>query len=186
MSEFRVSSRYAKSLLELAIEKNVLENVHQDMKMLSSVIANNNDFAQVLKSPIIKSDKKSKVIKAIFEGKSDAMTLAFYDILARKNRADLLIDIAREFQKQYNQFKGIQVAEITTTFPLTSDLRDQFTSTVKEISGKSHVELVEKVDDKIIGGFILKINDRQLDQSISSKLRNLRLQFSHNEFEKKY
>jgi F-type H+-transporting ATPase subunit delta len=186
MSEFRVSSRYAKSLLELSIEKNVLENVHQDMLLLSSVIAANSDFAQVLKSPIVKSDKKIKVIKAIFAGKSQEMTLAFYDILARKNRADLLIDIAREFQKQYNQYKGIQVAEVTTTFPLTDDLRNQFTTAVKEISGKDKVELVEKVDAKIIGGFILRVNDRQLDQSLSSKLRNLRLQFSHNQYEKKY
>jgi F-type H+-transporting ATPase subunit delta len=186
MSEFRVSSRYAKSLLELSIEKNVLEPVQKDMLLLSSVIASNSDFAQVLKSPIIKSDKKSKVLKAIFGGKSQEMTLAFYDILARKNRADLLIDIAREFQKQYNQYKGIQVAEVTTTFPLTDDLRKQFTASVKEISGKEHVQLVEKVDANIIGGFILKINDRQLDQSLSSKLRNLRLQFSQNHFEKKY
>ncbi|MFD2034143.1 ATP synthase F1 subunit delta [Belliella marina] len=185
MSEFRVSTRYAKSLLELANEKGVLEEVLADMKQLSAVATANREFALSLKSPIINFDKKLKVLTALFEKSSNAMTMAFYGIVARKNRADLLVDIAREFQKQYNLHKGIQVADLTTTFPITDELRSKFVSVVKEISGLDKIELVEKIDTDIIGGFVLKVNDRQLDESLSSKLKALRLEFSYNHYESK-
>lgn len=185
MSEFRVSTRYAKSLLELANEKGILEEVLADMKQLASVAAANRDFALSLKSPIINFDKKLKVLTALFEQSANAMTMAFYGIVAKKNRADLLVDIAREFQVQYNVFKGIQVADLTTTFPITDELRSRFVGLVKEISGLDKIELVEKIDSELIGGFVLKVNDRQLDESLSSKLKALRLEFSHNHYESK-
>jgi F-type H+-transporting ATPase subunit delta len=185
MSEFRVSTRYAKSLLELAIEKGALEEVLADMKQLSSVAFANRDFALSLKSPIINFDKKLKVLNAVFEKSANAITMAFYGIVARKNRADLLVDIAREFQVQYNTHQGIQVADLTTTFPITDELRNKFIGIVKEISGLSKIELVEKIDAELIGGFVLKVNDRQLDESLSSKLKALRLEFSQNHYESK-
>ena len=185
MSEFRVSTRYAKSLLELAIEKGALEEVLADMKQLTAVATANRDFALSLKSPIVNFDKKLKVLNALFASTANKITMAFYGIVARKNRADLLVDIAREFQKQYNSHKGIQVADLTTTFPITEDLRSKFVGIVKEISGLDKIELVEKIDTDIIGGFVLKVNDRQLDESLSSKLKALRLEFSHNHYESK-
>lgn len=185
MSEFRVSTRYAKSLLELANEKGVLEEVLSDMKQLAATASANRDFALSLKSPIINFDRKLKVLNAIFEKSANAMTMAFYGIVTRKNRADLLVDIAREFQVQYNVFKGIQVADLTTTFPITEELRSGFIGLVKEMSGLEQVKLVEKIEAELIGGFILKVNDRQLDESLSSKLKALRLEFSHNHYESK-
>jgi F-type H+-transporting ATPase subunit delta len=185
MSEFRVSSRYAKSLLELSIEKNALEGVLADMKQLDAIANVNRELGLCLKSPIITFDKKLKVLKALFEATGNAITLAFFDIVARKNRADLLLDISREFQKQYNVHMGIQVADLTTTFPITEELRAKFIATVKEISGLEKVELNEKINADLIGGFVLKVNDRQLDESLSSKLRALKLEFSQNHYESK-
>ncbi len=80
---------------------------------------------------------------------------------------------------------GIQVADLTTTFPITEELRAKFIATVKEISGLEKVELNEKINADLIGGFVLKVNDRQLDESLSSKLRALRLEFSQNHYESK-
>ncbi|SNS08651.1 ATP synthase F1 subcomplex delta subunit [Belliella buryatensis] len=185
MSEFRVSTRYAKSILELSIEKGVLEEVLVDMKQLSVIAATNHELVLCLKSPIITFDKKLKVMKALFDKTGNALTLAFFEIVARKNRADLLVDIAREFQKQYNLHMGIQVADVTTTFPITDEMRNKFISVVKDISGLDKVELNEKIDADIIGGFVLKVNDRQLDESLSSKLRALKLEFSYNHYESK-
>lgn len=186
MSEFRVSSRYAKSVLELAIEKGVLEQVKEDMDFLDAVSKSSREFSLTLSSPIVTSDKKEKVLKALFEKKGNPLTLTFFEIITRKNRASLLLDIAREFKKQYNAYKGIQVAELTTTFPINDELRAKFVQAVKDISGLQQVELVEKVNQELIGGFVLKVNDRQLDESLSSKLKNLRLQFSSNHYEKKF
>lgn len=186
MSSIRVASRYAKSILELAIEKGVLEEVHQDMQLLLTLDESTPELGLMLNSPIVNSDKKLKILKALFPKGSSELTLPFFEIVSKKNRDNVLMEIAKEFHNQYNESKGIQLAIVTTTFPLDEKLRKEFVQIVKEISGLKDVELIEKINPDIIGGFILKVNDRQLDESLNSKLKALRLEFSHNLYEKKF
>ncbi len=184
MSNHRAASRYAKSILELALEQKKLKEVHADFQKLTEVAESNYEFGVILKNPIINSDKKQAILKSLFEKDAQKLTMSFFDIISRKNREDILLDVAREFEIQYNIHSSIQVADLTTTFPIDEKLRKEFVDVVKSISGLKEVKLVEKVDPEIIGGFILRVNDRLLDDSISSKLRELRNQFSTNHFEK--
>src|SRR5690606_4186689 len=110
---------------------------------------------------------------------------SFFEIISRKGREEVLADIAREFQVLYQLHNSIQVAEVTTTFPLDEKLRAEFIKLVLEISGMKEVKLIEKINPDLIGGFVLRVNDRQLDESLSSKLRELRMEFSHNHYESK-
>lgn len=183
MSIYRIASRYAKSILDLSLEKGVLEQVLLDMNRLESIGNVNSEFTSVIKSPVIPSDKKLKVLKALFP-QGNELTMTFFDIITRKEREGYLLDIAKEFQNQYNEYKNIQVAEVTTTYPLDEVQRDKFKSVVREISKKELVDLKEKVDEDLIGGFVLKVGDRQLDESIKSKLKSLQLMFSQNLYEK--
>jgi F-type H+-transporting ATPase subunit delta len=185
MSNHRVASRYAKSILELALEKGVLEEVHADFEKLSAIAKSNSDLGFALKNPVLTSDKKLKVLKALFAEGAQTLTLTFFEIVSRKNREAILLDVAKEFEAQYNLHKSIQVAYLTTTFPIDDAMRSEFERIVKEISGLKTVQLVEKVDPNLIGGFILKVNDRQLDESLSSKLRILKMEFQENHYESK-
>lgn len=185
MSEHRIASRYAKSLLELADEKGVLEDVNKDMQMFSALAAENRDLVLMLKSPVVAHAKKLAVLNKVFEGKVNELTLAIFQILTRKHREQYLPLIALEFHHQYNVRRGIEEATVTTTFALDADLRKEFENIVKSISGKE-VELTEKVDKSLIGGFILKIGDRQIDDSLSSKLSALKLKFSQNPYVKEF
>jgi F-type H+-transporting ATPase subunit delta len=186
MSYHRVAYAYAKSLMELAIERGQLEEVYQDFQHLVNLSKSNRDFELAMRNPIVTSDKKLKILKALFEkrGTTEA-TMAFFQILCRKNRVDIIIEIARELQAQYQLHNSIQVAEVTTTFPLDDHLRAEFTKIVLEISGMKKVILAEQINPDLIGGFVLRVNDRQLDESLSSKLRELRVQFSQNPYESK-
>jgi F-type H+-transporting ATPase subunit delta len=186
MSEFRVASRYAKSLLDLAVEKDILEAVHADMNKLLEIERISPDFISLIQSPIVGSDKKLSVITALFGTKVSELTSSFFKLVSQKGRESFLPGIAREFHKQYNSHQGIQLAEVTTTFPIDDALRSEFKRVVREISGKEKVELKENINDKLIGGFVLKIDDKQLDESISSQLRKLKLDFTQNLYEKKY
>lgn len=186
MSDIKVASRYAKALLELSVEKNQLEVVMGDVRQLLSIASENRDFVLMLDSPIVSTDKKMNILKSLFEKTVNKITLTFYEIVTRKNRSNVLLSTAKEFQRQYNLHKGIQVAEVTTTFPLTPDLKKSFVEIVKEISGLDKVELVEKINKDLIGGFVLKVNDKLLDDSISGKLRTLRLKFAQRYFVKTY
>lgn len=185
MSEIRVASRYAKSLIELAIEKGVIEEVHKDIELFLSTVTENRELQLVLQSPVIKSDKKMSILKALFDGKINEMTMAFFQIISRKGRESFLKAVAKAFHDQYNQHKGVGNATVTTTFALGDDLRKEFKALAKRIGGKD-VELEERVDDKLIGGYILKVGDRQIDESINRRLQELKRQFSNDAYERTY
>jgi len=186
MSEYRVASRYAKSLLELAQEKGVLNEVLEDMQRFTKVCKENREFVLMLKNPIVKHDKKNVILKKIFEKSSHPMTLAIFDIITRKNREAVLPNIAKEFQVQYNILSGVEEAKVTTAVALTDDLRNAIESIVKKISSKDKVELTEVIDDSLIGGYVLKVGDRQIDDSLKSKIKALELKFSQNPYIKEF
>jgi F-type H+-transporting ATPase subunit delta len=184
MAESRVASRYVKSLLGLAEEQQVLDNVHNDMLLFTKVCNENRAFALMLRSPVIRHDKKRDVLQKVFAGKVHALTMAFFDIITRKNREPLLPSIAREFHNAYNVYKGIGTAQLVTPFPVDASLRKEIESIVQQISKKKQIELVEKVDADMIGGFVLTVGDRQVDASIKNKLKALKTKFSQNPYVK--
>ena len=186
MSDFRVASRYAKSLLELAAEKGKLEEVHQDMLLFAQICDQNRDFKLMLRNPIVKHDKKRAILHEIFKKNVNALTLSIFDIITKKNREAILPSIAKEFHEQYNALKGVGVAMVTTAIPLDKKLKGEIEALVKKISSRDKVNIQEKVDEEIIGGYILKIGDRQIDDSLKSKLKALGLKFSHNPYIKEF
>ncbi|MBT1702664.1 ATP synthase F1 subunit delta [Chryseosolibacter indicus] len=186
MADSRAASRYVKSLLGLAVEQNVLEAVHSDMLMFTKLVESNREFKLLLANPIVKHDRKRAILERLFKGKVNALTMAIFDILTRKNREPLLPAIAKEFHEAYNDYKGIRKAFVTTAVPLDSKLRAEFEGMVKNYTGKTQVELIEKVDKDMIGGFILNVGDRQVDASIKNKLKALELEFSKNPYIKEY
>lgn len=184
MADQRVAARYVKSLLDLAVEKGVLDVVHQDMLLFSRVCKENRAFTVMLKSPVIRHEKKKSVLSKIFSGKVNPLTMAIIEIITRKNREPILPAIADEFHNAYNEFKQIGKATITTTIPMDKSLRESIEAMVKKLSDKKQVEIAEKVDKELIGGFILNVGDRQIDASIKGKLRQLSLKFNEHYFVK--
>src|SRR5258708_16335084 len=155
MADSRVASRYVKSLLVLAVEQNSLDVVHNDMQMFDRACRTNRQFANMLKNPINKHEKKKDILEALFKGKVNPLTLAIIGILTRKNREPLLPAIAHEFHNAYNEYKGIEKASVTTTIAVDAKLKGEIEAIVKKLSTRTQVELVEKVDKDLIGGFFL-------------------------------
>lgn len=182
----RVASRYVKSLLGLAVEQNALEQVHADMLLFSKVCRENRDFTLMLRNPVIQHDKKRSILEKLFKGKVHALTMSILDILTRKNREPLLPEIAEEFHQAYNVVKGIESATITTAAPLDASMRAEFEKIVKAISKKNQVELKEKIDKDMIGGFVLHVDDKQIDASIKNRLKMLKVKLSHNPYVAEY
>ncbi|HWY38538.1 MAG TPA: ATP synthase F1 subunit delta [Bacteroidia bacterium] len=174
-----VATRYAKSLLQLAVEKGQLENVYADMKHVQSLCEKNKDLANFLHSPIINAGKKVSVIKEIFKGRVSDMSLGFFTILAGKRREMYMADIAKSFVAQYKEYKNILTAVITSAAGIDATVKAKVLELVKQTT-KGEVELVEKVDKDLIGGFVLRIGDKQVDASVSRKLNDLRKTFTEN------
>ncbi|WP_266367538.1 ATP synthase F1 subunit delta [Tellurirhabdus rosea] len=176
MAESTVAFRYAKSLIDLAQEKNLTEEVYKDMQFFKQVVSENRELMLALKSPILRHEKKLSILKNVFQPRVNPVSYTIFSIITKKNREGIMDSIAEEFIRLYNDLKGIQKAQVTTTLPLTDDLRQQFRNMVSKATGKT-VELEEKVDPKLIGGYVLRIGDRQVDASIRSQLNDLRLNF---------
>lgn len=182
MADSRAASRYVKSLLDLAVERKVLEEVHRDMVFFTEVISKSRQLELLLQSPVIKHDQKLEILKRIFSGKVHSLTMAFFDIITRKNREPILATVAREFHNAYNEYKGVGKATVTTAIPLDSKARAEVEQLVRTYSDKKEIELIERVDPELIGGFILKVGDRQVDASIKNKIKTLKVKFSENPY----
>ena len=185
MADIKLARRYAKSLLDLALERNIVDKVYGDMQLVSNTITANRDLALLLKNPIVNTDKKNNIISALFSTKIDAVTMAFFNIITRKGRESYLEEIAKSFIDLYKTNKGIRIAHITTAIPLDAATRERIITIVKQTKG-NQLELVEKVDKDLIGGFILRVGDEQVDTSISKELRNLKSEFDDNLYIKEY
>lgn len=179
MSATRIASRYAKSLIELAQEKNALEAVYADMDAFGNLIKER-DLFLFLKSPIIPVGKKAQIFKAMFDGKVNEITGAFFNIVVRKGRESYLPEITNEFLAQYKKLKGISSVKLTTASPLSAKaLEDIKSKLLASAATASEVEIETAVDEDLIGGFIIKIGDKQIDTSVASKLKELSKTFNN-------
>ena len=177
MSVFKVASRYAKSLIDLAQEQGSLEVIKDDMEQIVAVIKSSSELQAVLGNPIIKIDKKKSILEALFKDKIRPEILGFFNIMVRKGRSELVYATAQEFIREYNEVKGIVKAEVTSASALSeTNLQALNAKIAQEINAK--VLLTNKVDKSLIGGFVLKVGDRQLDASIAGKLNKLERHFS--------
>jgi F-type H+-transporting ATPase subunit delta len=181
MIDTKVAKRYAKSLIDLSNEQGSLDAVNNDMKLFVDTCRKNRDLELLLGNPIINSDKKLAVLQQIFSSKLGKITMAFFSIVVKKGRENYLFEIAKAFISQYKVLKGIQTAEIISAVGLDDNLRKKVYDLVRN-SSNSEVELVEKVDRSLIGGFVLRIGDKQYDASVASDLRKFTQSFSSNPY----
>ena len=178
MSVKRISSRYAKSLIDLAQERDCLETVVADMNHFTQV-CEVRDFHLLLKSPIVNASTKKSVFERLFKEAYDSLTMAFLNIILRKGREMYLEDIAKEFEQQYRDIKHIAVVTLTTATGLEADQLEEIRNKIAT-SGATYenVELTSNVDSDILGGYIIEFDDKLYDASVAHRLDELRKEFS--------
>jgi len=173
MSSFNISTRYAKALMEFADVKNLLEQVSNDMIMLEDSILKSKDLNVVLRSPIINKDKKDLILKEIFANKVENVTLEFLLFVNKKNRENILLEII----KRYNEIRKIKLnrvdAKIVSVIDFSDEQKKLLHVHLKEMSEKTIIPSYS-IDESLIGGFTVKINDTVIDSSIKQQLKKLR------------
>ncbi|WP_199120523.1 ATP synthase F1 subunit delta [Pedobacter sp. ASV28] len=175
----KAGARYAKSLIDLSKEQNALEEIKNDMAFFEKVVDENSELEAILKNPIVPLDKKSGIVNGVFGEKIHAITKSFLSLVIKKGRSAILFDVAKQFVEQYNILKGIVTAEVTSASALTEANRAEVVGLVKKELGANEVIVKEKINPDLIGGFILKVGDRQFDASIASGLAKLKQEFAH-------
>jgi F-type H+-transporting ATPase subunit delta len=182
MQNLRLATRYAKSLFELAVEKGQVDTVYNDMLVLQAICNASPEFKRILNSPIIKADKKKSILEAVTNGKISEMTGGFNKLLVQKGRESELSDIILAFIKEYKEYKGIKTLKLTTAVPVSDDIKKELLAKVQARTQVKNIELEEVINPDIIGGFILQVDDMEVDTSVSFYLNQVKKQFFNNDF----
>jgi F-type H+-transporting ATPase subunit delta len=176
MNESKITTRYAKALFKLAQEQNLLDKIKQDLDFVYQAI-DIKEFRDLINSPIIPVSQKKQVFVELFKDRIDNSTLNFLLILAENRREQFLKIIILDFYKLYRQALGITQVELITAVELSEQTKQEFINILKKITNHK-IDLIHKVNPEIIGGFIIRIDDRQLDTSIATQLQKLKKHIS--------
>jgi F-type H+-transporting ATPase subunit delta len=180
MDQSKINVRYAKAFFVLAKEKGLTLELRKDARLISSVCESSSDFKLLLESPVIKTSQKSEALRRIFEGKIHALSINFLLLIAENKRENYIPGIFRYLEDLYRREEGVKSAVLTSAQPLNESLVAQIKE-ILEKEFKSKVELSQKVDEKLIGGFVLRVEDKQYDASLSTQLKKIREQLLHTE-----
>lgn len=180
MQGSKAAVRYAKALLGLATDKKLSKEVNEDMTLIGNTIKNSGDLKAFLKSPVIKDRMKKNALTEIFKS-VNGITAGLFDVLLENNRLDILPLIAFKYREQYNAMNGVQVAKVTTAVPLTPHLESQIQQKVKLLTG-NEAQIKNIIDESIIGGFVLRVGDIQLDGSVQSQLIDLKRELKNESY----
>jgi len=171
MKGSRVAIRYAKALLATAKEQQAVDQVADEMELVYTTLENNQELKAVLASPVISAELKGDTLNAIF-GKLSPAVKTFLALVTENNRANHLGGAAFKYKQLYQELQGKQEAEVTTAVPLTPALEKVVMEKIKTLTDKK-VELVNTINQDIIGGFILRLGDQQFDASVANQLQSL-------------
>lgn len=182
MTNPRLATRYAKSLVDLAVEQNQLDIVYNDMKLITSICKSNPDFVAVLRSPVINEFKKGKIVQSITKQYVCTLTTAFIDLLVRKSRETNLPEIAEAFVTQYNTINNIHKVKLTTAVAISEEVKNNIIAKVKSTTAINKIELETLVKDELIGGFVLESAGTLVDASVLRDLKDVKKQFLNNDY----
>ncbi len=173
MSVGQVAVRYAKALFQSSRDQNVLDAVREDMEFLLEAVEQVHGILQLLESPIVDSARKSTVLIEVFKSHMSPLGLDFLRLVTAKKREEYLPGMAHYFIQLYKKEKGIMVATISSAVDLDKKNSDEIRQMVKT-AFKSEIELNKEVKEDLIGGFVLRVEDKQLDASVKGKLAHIK------------
>lgn len=175
MSGTRAAIRYAKAILSVAEDNNTSAKIHEEMNHIANAIASKPELNEALKSPVVKLSEKTAVLENIFS-KFGKEVKSLFNTLAQNKRVDLLEQITLQYKRLYDELNYKEQATVTTAVPMTEALEKKIMAKLKALSSKE-VTLTKIVDETILGGFILRVGDKQYNASVSNQLNEIKSKF---------
>ena len=173
-----VTTPYAEALLQVVSENDQTEEMVKEVKQLLSLINDSPDLEKTLSSPVLETDTKKKIIIEIFSEKINSSLLNFLKLLADRQRIGIVTSILDRFLEIYRENSNIALATVTSAVELTDDQKGLITKKIINIAGTEKLELVTKIDQSLIGGFVASVGSKVIDASLASQIRKLGLSLS--------
>jgi F-type H+-transporting ATPase subunit delta len=173
MSNTKISKRYAIALFEFSQEEKIVEDIYADMAYIQQLCNQSKDFVAMLKSPVIKVAKKIEIMAAVLNGKVSEVTMRFLGIISKSRREFIIPSLADQFILMYKDSKGLKEVNLFSATKLPEAVIKEIAATMEKQIHKT-IEINESIDEDLIGGFIIKMDDQQFDGSIKTKLARLK------------
>ena len=172
MASTKSAARYAKALLDLCSEKGLVDAIEKDLQQFINAVQVSNDLRVFLNSPIVRGEKKNTVFQALFAN-FNPLTLHFFNLVIKNGKEAILPEIANQFNSLLKKQRGIVTGTITSAAPLSASTKETI---LKRISPafEGTLSLSESVDPTLLGGFVIRVEDKQIDASVASKLKELK------------
>lgn len=177
MSSTRAAIRYAKAILDLANSKSVATEVSQDMTLIANTIKENKELQDFIINPTLRNEVKNSALLEVFDS-VNGLSKGLFQLLFENKRFEILESIVLEYNKLFDEANGIEVAKVTTAVAMTPELEAKVLAKIKEFSNKK-VSIESTIDPTIIGGFILRIGDKQYNASVANRLQVLKRELSN-------
>jgi len=177
MASTRAAIRYAKAILDLANSKGVAEAVNNDMKSIAQAIVSNEELSAFIQNPTTKVEVKESALLEVFAN-VNGVTKGLFHLLFENKRFEILEAIALEYNRLFDESNGVEVAKVTTAIPMDADLEAKVLAKIATLSDKK-VTIENIVDASIIGGFILRIGDKQYNASVANRLQVLKRELNN-------
>ena len=178
MSDSKISVRYAKAILQQAREDNKLGEVKHDVEFIGQCIRQIPELKLLFEIPVVRTSEKKKIIEKIMGDQIDPLTLSFVNLVFTQKREVYLESMIRHFLYLFNKEMGIRSGVLHTPAKLDPAIRDNIINFIAR-KLKIQIELQEQTDEKLLGGFILRIEDHQIDASVASQLAKIRKELIH-------
>ncbi|GMT44217.1 MAG: F0F1 ATP synthase subunit delta [bacterium] len=172
MSVNLLAKRYAQALFDLSLENKIEEKVAADMRLAGRVLTENRVLRRIMTNPVLNGSKKVKILNRLFGEKLNELSLRFFSLIIRKGREAYLESICLAFEDIYKDYKNVIGAELITATKSDDKIRKLVVDKLKVITDKD-IELKEIINEDIIGGFVVRLEDYQYDASVAAQLRRL-------------
>jgi F-type H+-transporting ATPase subunit delta len=178
MSSTRAAIRYAKAILEIANSKNAISEVNADMALIAATIQTNSELSSFIQNPLVSTEAKKNVVSEVFAS-SHAITKSIFQLLLENKRFGILDSIAVEYNKLVDKANGVELVQVTTAVPMDAELEKKVSAKIASISNGKKITIENTIDPAILGGFILKIGDKQYNASVADRLQVLKRELSN-------
>jgi len=168
-----LAGRYASALFELASESGNVTAVERDLEKLDQALVESAELRALIRNPEISREALGRVFVGLGEHlELDALTRNFLGVLAANRRVAELPAVIRAFQAIAAAQRGEVTAEVATAHPLTDEQLATLEQKLRAREGRT-VKVKTRVDPDLLGGIVVTIGSRRLDNSIRTRLNSL-------------
>lgn len=175
MNHSQIAVRYAKSIFLLAEEKNIIDEVRNDIQLVESSFSAFPKLKEAIYNPVLNPSVKANILTDVFKNKLNEYSYNFLILILKNKREERYIDIFRNFDDIYRKSKNIQKSTITSVNKLDKEVITDIVKTLEK-GFNTNIELEEKINPDLIGGLIIQVEDKEYDYSVLGKLKKIDLE----------